>query len=179
MGEGDQDEYPLVSHTMDNDDKTLHRALGRSLNLISYRQRTEFELRQRLSPKFSPDVVDRTIQYLKEQGLIDDAQFAEAWTSSRTRNSPRSSKAISRELADKGVARTLADDAVRDLDDDSTARSAATRFSRRLADADYTQFHRRLWAHLSRRGYSGSVARRAVSEIWQKRLDEQGHQHSR
>ena len=59
-----------------DDDKPLRQALGRSLNLISYRQRTEFELRQRLSSKFSPDVIDRTVRRLKEQGLVDDAQFA-------------------------------------------------------------------------------------------------------
>ena len=155
-----------------DDDKPLRQALGRSLNLISYRQRTEFELRQRLSSKFSPDVIDRTVRRLKEQGLVDDAQFAEAWTASRARSSPRSSGAISRELADKGVARSLAEAAVRELDDDSTARDAATRFARRLTDADYTQFHRRLWAHLSRRGYSGPIARRAVAEMWELLLDE-------
>ena len=155
-----------------DDDKPLRQALGRSLNLISYRQRTEFELRQRLSSKFSPDVIDRTVRRLKEQGLVDDAQFAEAWTASRARSSPRSSRAISRELADKGVARSLAEAAVRELDDDSTARDAAARFARRLTDADYTQFHRRLWAHLSRRGYSGPIARRAVAEMWELLLDE-------
>ncbi len=155
-----------------DDDKPLRQALGRSLNLISYRQRTEFELRQRLSSKFSPDVIDRTVRRLKEQGLVDDAQFAEAWTASRARSSPRSSRAISRELADKGVARSLAEAAVRELDDDSTARDAAARFARRLTDADYTQFHRRLWAHLSRRGYSGPIARRAVAKMWELLLDE-------
>ena len=151
------------------DDKPLRRALGRALNLLSYRQRAERELRDRLSDRFDPDVLDRAIDRLKEQGLVDDAAFARAWVDSRVRNSPRSARALVRELTGKGVARHLADAAVEDLDDRGTARTAADKFARRLADADYERFHRRLWQHLRRRGYSAPIARRATAEAWQRR----------
>ena len=151
------------------DDKPLRKALGRALNLISYRQRTERELRDRLIERFEPDVVDRAVERLKDQGLVDDEAFANTWSDSRTRNSPRSARALVREMTGKGVARAVADAAVRDLDDEETVRMAAAKFARRLASADYEQFHRKLWQHLQRRGYSGAVARRAVSELWQAR----------
>ena len=152
------------------DDKPLRKALGRALNLISYRQRTEQELRERLAERSEEDVIDRAIDYLKEQGLVDDEAFARLWSDSRTRNSPRSARALVRELTAKGVSRSIADGAVLDLDDEETARVAAAKFARRLAGNDYEQFHRRLWQHLQRRGYSGSVARRAVSELWQEQV---------
>lgn len=158
-----------------NDDKPLRKALGRALNLISYRQRTERELRQRLAERFDGEVVDRAVERLKEQGLVDDVGFARAWSDSRTRNSPRSARALVREMTDKGIARSVADEAVRDLDDEETVRTAAAKFARRLAGADYDQFHRRLWQHLQRRGYIGSVARRAVSELWQEREGDCSH----
>ena len=151
------------------DDKPLRQALGRALNLISYRQRTERELRERLSDRFEPDVIDSAVDRLKEQRLVDDEEFARAWSDSRIRNSPRSARALVREMTDKGVARSIADAAVRDLDDEETVRVAAAKFARRLAGADYEQFHRRLWQHLRRRGYTGSVARRAASKLWQER----------
>ncbi len=150
------------------EDKPLRKALGRALNLISYRQRTERELRERLAERSEQDVVDRAVDYLKEQGLVDDEAFARAWSDSRARNSPRSARAVVRELTSKGIARPIADEAVLDLDDEETARAAAAKFARRLAGNDYEQFHRRLWQHLQRRGYNGSVARRAVSELWQE-----------
>ena len=75
----------------------------------------------------------------------------------------------------KGISRSIADEAVIDLDDEETARVAAAKFARRLAGNDYEQFHRRLWQHLQRRGYSGSVARRAVSELWQEYETASGH----
>ena len=151
------------------DDKPLRQALGRALNLISYRQRTERELRERLSDRFEPDVIDSAVERLKEQRLVDDEEFARAWSDSRTRNSPRSARVLVREMTDKGVARSIADAAVRDLDDEETVRVAAAKFARRLAGADYEQFHRRLWQHLRRRGYTGSVARRTASKLWQER----------
>ena len=150
------------------EDKPLRKALGRALNLISYRQRTERELRDRLAERFEQDVVDRAVDYLKEQGLVDDGAFARAWSDSRTRNSPRSARALVRELTSKGIARPVADEAVLYLDDEETARVVAAKFARRLVGNDYEQFHRRLWQHLQRRGYSGSVARKAVTELWQE-----------
>ena len=151
------------------DDKPLRKALGRALNLISYRQRTERELRERLAERFEQDVIDRAVEYLKEQGLVDDEAFARAWSESRTRNSPRSARALVREMTGKGVARHLADAAVSDLDDEEMARSAAARFARRLVESDYEQFHRRLWGHLQRRGYGAGVSRRVISRLWQQR----------
>ena len=153
-------------------DRPFRRAMGRALNLISYRQRSESELRRRLSEHHSEDAVELTIDRLKEQGLIDDARFAREWSDSRTRHSPRSSRAILRELADKGVPRHVAEDAVDCLDDETSAREAAVRFARRLADADYEQFHRRLWGHLQRRGYSRSVARPIGFDLWSRRQRE-------
>ena len=150
------------------DDKPLRKALGRALNLISYRQRTERELRDRLAERFEGDVVDRAVDHLKEQGLVDDEAFARLWSGSRTRNSPRSARALVRELTSKGISRSIADTAVLDLDDQETARVAASKFARRLVDNDYEQFHRRLWQHLQRRGYSGSVARKVVRELWEE-----------
>lgn len=154
---------------MTQDDKAIQKALGRALNLISYRQRTESELRRRLSEKAAPDVVDMVVERLKEQGLVDDAKYAREWSDSRSRRSPRSSRMIVRELVGKGVAPSLAESSVEALDDEDTARAAASRFARRLADADYEGFHRRLWGHLQRRGYGASVSRRVISHLWQQR----------
>lgn len=156
---------------MTQDDKAIQKALGRALNLISYKQRTEAELRRRLSEKADPDVVDEAVERLKEQGLIDDAKYAREWSDSRSRRSPRSSRMIVRELVHKGVSSSLAESSVEDLDDATTALDAASRFATRLANADYEQFHRRLWGHLQRRGYGAGVSRRVISRLWRERPD--------
>ncbi len=150
----------------------LPKALAKAFDLLSYRRRTESELRRRLGDRFEPDVVDRVIERLAEQRLVDDAEFARAWRSERVRRSPRSARAILWELVERGVARHLAEAAVDGLDDEATARSAASKFARRLAGDDYEKFHRRMWGHLQRRGYSAAVARRAMSSAWRMRRRE-------
>ena len=154
---------------MTQDQKAIQKALGRALNLISYKPRAESELRRRLSEKAEPDVVEAALEQLKERGLVDDAKYAREWAGSRTRRSPRSSRMIVRELVNKGIAPSLAESSVEVLDDDATARDAASRFARRLADADYESFHRRLWGHLRRRGYGAGVSRRAIARLWKER----------
>ena len=153
------------------DQKAIQKALGRALNLISYRQRTESELRRRLSEKADPDVVNTAVERLKERGLVNDAMYAREWSDSRSRRSPRSSRMIVMELVSKGVAPSLAESSVEDMDDDATALDAASRFASRLADANYEQFHRRLWGHLQRRGYGTGVSRRVISRLWRERPD--------
>ena len=147
----------------------LPKALGSALNMLARRPRAEAELRARLIVKFAPETADRAIARLKSQGLVDDARFAELWASYRVRHSPRSARAISVELAQKGVPRGLARAAVENLDDDSAARRAAAKFARRLAGDDFDKFHRRLRDHLLRRGFAPSAARRAAFQAWRER----------
>lgn len=147
----------------------FRKAMGRALNMLARRPRAEAELRARLLDRFDPETADRAIARLKEQGLVDDAEFAKSWTSYRVRHSPRGARAIRGELAGKGVPRDLAESAVEHLDDDATALRAAAKFARRLARDDYAKFHRRLRAHLSRRGYDHATARRAAFRAWEER----------
>ena len=126
-------------------------------------------MRRRLLEKSDPGVVEAALERLKERGLVDDAKYAREWSDSRTRRSPRSSRMIARELVNKGVAPSVAESSVEGLDDDASAGEAASRFAARLADADYEQFHRRLWGHLQRRGYGAGVSRRAISRLWRER----------
>ena len=59
--------------------------------LLSYRPRSESELRERLfRRRFDADSVARVLAKLKEQGLVDDAAFARFWRDNRTEFSPRS-----------------------------------------------------------------------------------------
>ncbi len=53
------------------------RAMGFAVRLLSYRQRSVHELRDRLGRKgIDHDVIERTIGRLMELGYVDDAAFA-------------------------------------------------------------------------------------------------------
>ncbi|MBF8266615.1 MAG: RecX family transcriptional regulator [Dehalococcoidia bacterium] len=152
-----------------DEEKTLEKATSLALRYISYRPRSEAEVRSRLRPKHPGQIVEAVVQRLKEQGLLDDRAFAHAWSQSRANSRPRSAALVRRELLQKGVAHETAQAAASTLDDEESAYSAGQRAARTLAGADYTTFRRRVWGYLHRRGFSQAVVRRTVRRLWEER----------
>lgn len=149
-----------------NDSDYLQRANSAALRYLSYRARSEAEVRARLRRQYPSDVIEQVIQNLKDQSLIDDSDFARLWTRSRDSHRPRSSSAIRRELLSKGVNRDIAQFATGELDDDDSAYRAGAKIAQRLQDVDFSTFRRKLWGHLKRRGYGDSVSRKTIFRLW-------------
>ena len=149
-----------------NDSESLQRATAAALRFLSYRPRSEAEVRGRLRRRFPSHVVQQVVADLAEQSLLDDAKFARLWRDNRDSFRPRSAAAIERELIAKGVARDTAQAAVSDMDDHDAAHRAGLKLTRRLDRDDFATFRRRLWGYLQRRGFSGSVTRHAIDRLW-------------
>ena len=152
-----------------DEDRLLEKATSHALRFLSYRQRSESEVRRRLERRYSGEVTDSVVGRLKELGLLDDESFAREWTRSRSLHRPRSASAIRRELVGKGVDRDTAQAAVETLDDEESAYRAGLRAATSLVDADYATFRRRLQGYLYRRGFSGPVIRRTANRLWDER----------
>jgi regulatory protein len=149
--------------------KTLERATSLALRYISYRPRSEFEVRGRLRRRYDEPVADLAIERLKEMGLLDDKAFALAWSQGRLSFKPRSAALIRRELLAKGIDRETVLTTVEVINDEESAYNAGRRSAKSLAGADYTTFRRRLWGYLQRRGYSQSIVRKTVDHLWEER----------
>lgn len=79
------------------------KALNFAINFLSFRPRSEYEVRQRLKRKDPGAAQDDVIKKLKEMGLIDDEKFAAWWADQRATFRPKGQRAINMELARKGV----------------------------------------------------------------------------
>jgi regulatory protein len=141
-----------------------------ALHYLSYRPRSENEVRQRLRHRgFDNKVVDEVIFKLRERRLIDDVAFSEYWRNNRLSFSPRSGRLIKLELRQKGVAAETANEVVKDLDDENYVYEAGLRKARRLSSSDYDDFRRRLYGYLRRRGFNYETVNSAVARLWQER----------
>ena len=141
-----------------------------ALHHLSYRPRSENEVRQRLCKSgFSDDLVSKVIIMLKERGLIDDVAFAQFWKDNRLLFSPRSQWLLRSELKRKGVIDETTEEIVGDLDDDAGAYEAGKKRSRILATSSYEEFHRRMSSHLKWRGFSYEVVNRTIKRLWQEK----------
>lgn len=142
-------------------------ALASALRLLSYRQRSEQELRERLRRKgVAQPLVEETLGRLRELGYVDDAGFARFWVETRQAARPSSRLALRSELRRRGVARDAADEATASLSDEEAAYEAACRRLRALAGLEYGRFRERLGGFLTRRGFSYEVARRTIDRCW-------------
>jgi regulatory protein len=148
----------------------FHNCFGAALNYLSYRPRSEAEMRQRLHRRgFTDEVVDKAIIVLKERRLIDDVAFAQYWKDNRLSFRPRSRRLLRLELRQKGVAAEITNEVVEGLDDESAAYKVGLKKACVLSGSEYREFHRYLSDHLRRRGFDYETIRSVVARLWQER----------
>jgi regulatory protein len=144
------------------------RCLSAATRYLSYRPRSESELRDRLRRRgFDAETMEPVISRLKEQGLVDDAAFARYWAENRESFSPRSRWLTRVELRQKGITDDIIAKAVNVIDDEASAYKAALSKAHSLRQLDYEDFRRRLGEYLKRRGFSYGVLSHAVEQVWQ------------
>ncbi|MFQ6121644.1 MAG: regulatory protein RecX [Dehalococcoidales bacterium] len=148
----------------------FHRCLNAAFHYLSYRPRSEAEVRGRLQRHgFDGDCIEAVIARLKEQGLVDDFAFAQFWKDNRESFNPRSQRLTKLELRRKGVVSDIIDQVVDSIDDDDSAYRAALGRARHLPLSDYQSFRRRLGEYLRRRGFNYEVINHTVERVWQER----------
>jgi len=144
------------------------------VGLLSYRPRTEEEVRRRLRRRGIPfEEAERLINQAQQAGLIDDRLFAKLWVEDRMANRPLARRAIVRELREKGVDPALVEQAVRtgypeSKEPEVALRLAQSRYERLRALPDKEKRMRRLLGFLDRRGFGRDLAYRIVKQLEQE-----------
>jgi len=140
-----------------------------ALKLIQYRPRSEAEIRQNLTQhQVSPENIELTIQRLRASGLINDAQFAQAWVENRADLRPRSRRALAFELGQRGVDRQVIELALESLDDDEMAYQAAARKAPKFENLEWKDFRLKMIRYLAQRGFSYDASAQAVARVWEE-----------
>jgi regulatory protein len=140
-------------------------AIGRALNLLGYRARSEAEVRERLGRYgYAGGTIEVVVLRLRELGYLDDEEFARLKAREKARRyGPRR---VSVELRKSGVGEELAREVVEEefagRSEVGEARSAAARrYNGRGSDAQA----RRVYGFLVRRGYSAEVCAEVAREF--------------
>lgn len=148
-------------------EEARHHAMTTALRLLGYRPRSEREMRDALHTRRVPaDVADETLERLRQLRLLDDRAFAESWTESRQRNSPRSRRLLMAELAQKGVKGEAARESLATVDDEEAAFQAARKRALGMKQVPYTDFRRKLADFLARRGFDYETCSVAIKRLW-------------
>lgn len=143
------------------------RALQQALLFLSYRARSEAEIRKNLRKHEIPEeVIEETLARLRRDGLVNDSQFARTWVENRTTFRPRSRRLMAMELRQKGLGEETAADALREVDDEALAYDAAQKKAPRFAALEWQTYRKKLSEFLARRGFSYAVIAPVVTKIW-------------
>jgi regulatory protein len=143
------------------------RAYQQAMLFLSYRARSESEIRRNLRKHEIPEaVIDQTIERLRQDGLANDKDFASAWVENRTTFRPRSRRMMALELRQKGLDDEAIRSAMENVDDEASAYEAALKRSARFKGLEWNDFRKKLSEFLARRGFSYSVIAPVVSRIW-------------
>lgn len=143
------------------------RAMQQAMLFLSYRARSESEIRQNLRKHEIPDdAIEHTLERLRENRLADDNQFARAWVENRNTFRPRSKRALTIELRQKGLSDEDTQSALAGLDEEVLAYEAGLKKARRFEVLEWNEFRRKLSEFLARRGFPYSVIAPVVSKIW-------------
>jgi len=172
-------------------DDIAWRTRQAALDLLAYRPRSVAELRRRLLRKdFPAATIDACLADLQERGWLDDDAFAATFVRERIRRKPRGRRGLVSELRSRGIGadraarvveETLEAEEVSEMD---LARAAARAWSRRAGGAGHAagataaerdawqlRQRRRLYAYLTRRGFSADVVGAVVAEVTRHRHD--------
>ena len=151
------------------EDVGLARGLNIAYRFLSYRPRSEAEMKDRLHRRgFEDSKIEIIINKLKEQNLLDDTAFAQFWKENRDTFRPRSQRLTRLELKKKGVADEIIKEVTDDSDDMQSAYQAALHKAQHLPNQDYEVFRRRLGDYLKRRGFGYTVISQTVKRLWQE-----------
>ena len=148
------------------------KVYDRAVTMLAFRARSSAELARALVRKGeATELVNHAVARLQEQGLLDDAAFAQSFTRAKVLGAQQSKRRVQQQLARKGVAREVTDAAIASVfadegvDQREVVERAARRKLRSLSTLDPAVRRRRLYAFLARRGYDGEDIRRAMQAV--------------
>jgi len=144
-------------------------ALQRAMNFLSYRARSEQEVRQNLKKHEHADpVIEEILDRLRRGGLVDDQNFAEIWVENRSEFRPRGSQMLRVELRQKGIQDQVIADVLGQIDESALALKAARKKARRFQSLEWQDFRKKMNGFLARRGFHYGVISEVLPKVWEE-----------
>ncbi|MDR3239712.1 MAG: recombination regulator RecX [Clostridiales bacterium] len=144
----------------------LEQARERALRYLSHRDRTRWEVEQKLTQEgFDPDTVRGVMATLEEYRYVDDARYATAYLRERLDYGGRGLAQIRRELQGKGIDPILLEETLQGANELDAAVKTLTVKWRGIAAASATigtGQRKKAVDFLLRRGFSVETAREAL-----------------
>jgi len=164
-----EDTLQAIQHS-----ETVLSAKTTALRFLSYRPRTEREVRDKLREKeFPENEITAAIADLKKSGLLNDAEFARMYIQNVLAARPVGKTVLRQKMLLLGLDRTTAEAALegtfKDLNQEEVAMEAAVKFVSRVRNmrttVDRRKLRGRVTSFLARRGFPWDVVNTVVRRL--------------
>jgi regulatory protein len=158
------------------DKDAFSRARDYAYYFLSYRDRSEYEIKKRLLEReFPPAVVNEVLGLLRNQGIVDDRSFVNKWVDNVILSRPMGRMRVTHELRLKRVRDDIIDEVCHeklDLDKEAElARKAADKKMKVLKNYAHDVARRRLNTFLVNLGFDFEVIRDLIKEYFGDRFE--------
>jgi regulatory protein len=152
------------------------RARDYAYYFVSYRDRSEYEIKKRLLEReFRPAVINEVLALLRSQGIVDDHSFVNKWVDNVILNRPMGRMRVIHELRLKRVRDDIIEEVCHeklDLDKEvELARKAADKKMKVLKNYSQDVARRRLNTFLVSLGFDFEVIRDLIKEYFGDRFE--------
>ncbi|MDN4608384.1 recombination regulator RecX [Sporosarcina highlanderae] len=147
----------------------IEKAFNRALHFLSFRMRSEFEVKKKLMDlEYGEAVVLEAIVKLRRLGFLDDQAFSEALMRTQKNASNKGPKAIQQELQKKGVGKELQEQVLENYSEEEQF-AVAKRLAEKAAASNRSiapaQLKQKIQNALARKGFSFSLIGSVMEEI--------------
>lgn len=159
-----------------SESQVYERLINASIRFVSYRMRSEKEIRDFLEKTLTrhhttaPSVVLHVIERLTELGYVNDDEFAKWWVGQRTGRKSKGARVIRMELVQKGIDPERIERAILlgmtgERTENELAKVAAEKKCERWQALPELSRKRKLVEYLTRRGFSSATVWSVVDDI--------------
>lgn len=159
----------------------FHIAKDTALRYLSYRQRTEYEIRKKLTQKkYKQKIIDYTLQNFKKIGLINDKEFAESFARDTLKKKSIGKALLKQKLLNKGLPKdvitTVIENTYKTINEKETAIQIAKKqlkkYENRKNKSTDKENQIRLSNFLAQRGFSWDIISQAMRQIFKRSSEE-------
>lgn len=140
----------------------LDKAYDRSLNLISRRIRSRWEIEQYLTRKeYNTEIIEETLNMLSKRGYVNDEEFAHRWVVNRRLLKKTSKRRLLQELRAKRVNQEIIDQALK-KDEADEKEILLDLIEKKRSQSRYKD-NEKLMAYLMRQGFNYGDIKEALT----------------
>ncbi|WP_144511787.1 recombination regulator RecX [Bacillus sp. FJAT-22090] len=150
-------------------DDEVRKAYNKAIHFLSYRMRSEHEVKQKLlQNEFGEAVILEAIRKLYEHGFLNDENFTKALVATQKKNSKKGPGAIRQELKKKGIEKDLQEEVLASYSEEeqlSIARTLTEKIINQNESKTPRQIKQKVQDALQRKGYNFTIISQAIDSF--------------